>query len=403
MGWYFRKSVSIGPFRVNFSKSGMSFSTGIKGARISFGPRGTFVNIGGNGIYYRTKLGPSTKNTPSQNTSDSAYSQIEDAITVREQTKGLSISNQEIVKDIKRASLINWLWIILSVLLIACVGWWTALVMLSLRIIMSHFFRAEVYYEMDSNAAHEWEKFSELVALLGTSKKMWVINTTQGIKNTKINAGAERNLTRSQLKLKRMKPNQIAGFRVFSNFPCMKLKAKQCTILFLPCDVIIKKGRNIVACSYKNLSICTGTTNFIETSSVPNDATILQYTWQYVNKDGSADKRYAGNRQLPVCQYGYILLQAGDQLHIEIYVSHAAVAENIETAFRYYADYLKRLSFHNRVVSHISDVQDKSIDAVPSAANIVSNVQHSNILKSTETSAEQDDLIDEMMMFLKEE
>ncbi len=45
MGWYFRKSKSVGPFRVNFSKFGMSFSTGVKGARMSFGPRGTFVNV----------------------------------------------------------------------------------------------------------------------------------------------------------------------------------------------------------------------------------------------------------------------------------------------------------------------------------------------------------------------
>lgn len=56
MGWYFRKSKSIGPVRLNFSKSGMSVSSGVKGARMTFGPRGTFVSIGGNGVYYRKKL-----------------------------------------------------------------------------------------------------------------------------------------------------------------------------------------------------------------------------------------------------------------------------------------------------------------------------------------------------------
>ena len=66
MGWYFRKSKSVGPFRVNLSKSGMSFSTGVKGARMSFGPRGTFVNVGRNGIYYRKKLGSSAKGNSSR-------------------------------------------------------------------------------------------------------------------------------------------------------------------------------------------------------------------------------------------------------------------------------------------------------------------------------------------------
>ncbi len=405
MGWYFRKSKSIGPFRVNFSNSGTSFSTGIKGARISFGPKGTFVNVGRNGIYYRTKLGSAEKSSNSRSTSDSSYSQIVDAITVQEYTQGVSVSNQAIVKDIKRASLINCLWMIFSALLIVCVGWWALPVILFLRIIMNHFFRAEVHYEMDPDAAHEWEKFSELFAMLGTSKKMWVINTSQYIENAKINAGAGQNLTRSRLKLTRVKPNRVAGFGVFSNFPCIKLKAKRCIILFLPCDIIIKKGGNIVACSYKNLNIDTGTTSFIETNSVPTDAAILQYTWQYVNKDGSADKRYSGNRQLPVCQYGNILLQAGDQIRIEIHVSNAAVAENIGAAFRYYANYLDKLLLRNQMVSQISATQDKNIDEAPSAANIstAANDRHSGIFEGTETCVEQNDLIDEMMMFLKEE
>jgi len=56
MGFYFRKSVGIGPFIINFSKSGVSYSSGVKGARINFSNRGTYVNFGSNGIYYRRKI-----------------------------------------------------------------------------------------------------------------------------------------------------------------------------------------------------------------------------------------------------------------------------------------------------------------------------------------------------------
>lgn len=64
MGFYFRKSVSFGPLRINFSKSGVSYSAGVKGARISTGPRGTYVNIGSNGIYYRQRIDLQTPNVP---------------------------------------------------------------------------------------------------------------------------------------------------------------------------------------------------------------------------------------------------------------------------------------------------------------------------------------------------
>ncbi|HID0796012.1 TPA: DUF4236 domain-containing protein [Clostridium botulinum] len=35
MGFRFRKSVKIGPFRINFSKSGVGYSVGSKGYRVT--------------------------------------------------------------------------------------------------------------------------------------------------------------------------------------------------------------------------------------------------------------------------------------------------------------------------------------------------------------------------------
>lgn len=55
MGLRYRKSVSIGKnTRLNLSKSGIGISSGIKGARMSVGPRGIRQTVGipGTGIYY---------------------------------------------------------------------------------------------------------------------------------------------------------------------------------------------------------------------------------------------------------------------------------------------------------------------------------------------------------------
>jgi hypothetical protein len=57
MGWFYRKSAKFGPFRLNFSKSGIGVSAGIRGARVSTGPKGTYVNLGRGGVYYRQKIG----------------------------------------------------------------------------------------------------------------------------------------------------------------------------------------------------------------------------------------------------------------------------------------------------------------------------------------------------------
>lgn len=55
MGLRFRKSFSFGPFRITVSKSGVSFSFGVKGFRISRSAKGKHtatVSLPGTGLSY---------------------------------------------------------------------------------------------------------------------------------------------------------------------------------------------------------------------------------------------------------------------------------------------------------------------------------------------------------------
>jgi hypothetical protein len=56
MGFIFRRSITIGPFRINFSKSGVGASVGVPGFRTgisSTGRRTTRLSIPGTGIGYQ--------------------------------------------------------------------------------------------------------------------------------------------------------------------------------------------------------------------------------------------------------------------------------------------------------------------------------------------------------------
>jgi hypothetical protein len=58
MGFRFRKSIGKGPFRMTFSKSGISTSFGVKGARITKKSNGntmSTIGIPGTGITYVTE------------------------------------------------------------------------------------------------------------------------------------------------------------------------------------------------------------------------------------------------------------------------------------------------------------------------------------------------------------
>lgn len=62
MGFFYRKSVKLGPFRVNLSKSGIGASVGTRSIRTGVSARGrryTTFSIPGTGIGYRTTSPPS--------------------------------------------------------------------------------------------------------------------------------------------------------------------------------------------------------------------------------------------------------------------------------------------------------------------------------------------------------
>lgn len=68
MAWNFRKRIKIVPgVHLNLSKSGISTSIGPKGAKVTFGKNGTYLNKGipGTGLYSRDKLSGGNKSSNS--------------------------------------------------------------------------------------------------------------------------------------------------------------------------------------------------------------------------------------------------------------------------------------------------------------------------------------------------
>jgi hypothetical protein len=64
MGFSYRKSVKMGPFRVTASKSGISYSAGVKGARVTKRANGrvqTTLSAPGTGMRYTTTSGAKTR------------------------------------------------------------------------------------------------------------------------------------------------------------------------------------------------------------------------------------------------------------------------------------------------------------------------------------------------------
>jgi hypothetical protein len=67
MAWSYRRRIKIIPgVHLNLSKGGISASIGVKGANVTVGKKGTYLNAGipGLGVYSRQKLPGNNKPTP---------------------------------------------------------------------------------------------------------------------------------------------------------------------------------------------------------------------------------------------------------------------------------------------------------------------------------------------------
>lgn len=75
---------------------------------------------------------------------------------------------------------------------------------------------------------------------------------------------------------------------------------------------------------------------FHETDGVPSDASSAGYTWAKTNKDGSPDRRFKDNYQIPICIYGDITFKSKTGVTEEYMVSNADAAQAFAEAVKRY-------------------------------------------------------------------
>lgn len=75
----------------------------------------------------------------------------------------------------------------------------------------------------------------------------------------------------------------------------------------------------------------------IEYEAVPGDATVVEHTWQYVNKKGGPDRRFKNNRKLPVCRVNRLHLSSDRGLDVRLMASRDGAFNEFARAFQHLA------------------------------------------------------------------
>ena len=328
MGFRFRKSLNLGcGFRINLSKSGIGYSWGSKGFRVTKTATGrtrTTASIPGTGISYveessNNNQKPTASNIPSGSI-DNNHLPIEYIKNANAKTL-VSEGLEEIIASAERILMYNKYanYAMIGTLILSFIN----LIFVStfiLSIIAKLYVKKkgviDLNYIIEPEQLENIEERMAPILKIMESEKVWRITETSKVIDRKYASGASDSIKR-----------EVCMTRTIPPFPFKAnvLAPTFCTgnesLVFLPDKLFIIQGTDIGVLDYKDLISSSSRTRFIEEEGVPKDAIVVGTTWKYVNKSGGPDKRFKGNKELPICSYGELNLSSYGGLNTRIMFS----------------------------------------------------------------------------------
>ena len=386
----FHRSVSLFPgARLYFSRSGVSVSLGVRGADINLGPRGATLNLGlpGTGLSYRHRLsrpgsprplGIATEDTgaveppipraPEAEASRPLVGEIRSADVAELTSPGLAGLKALINEAAQRR---RDLAAALVVHVSARNAAWRELERArkfplilfrhrSLPRLQERFEAAEstvteraaehdgchiqVDFAFDDVTTQAYSALTAAHASLQRSRCLWDVTSSLAIDRIALRTIASANITRKLVPLGAAHSGIVASrwtgllfdnangdpFELYPGF-CLVRDRDTRMSTFALIDI-------------SQLSVKFTSVRFVEDEPLPSDAAILSYTWLKTNKDGSRDRRFTHNRQIPVVRYGEIVFTSPQGMHEAYMVSNHDAAQAFVAAYLRFQTALSELS-----------------------------------------------------------
>ncbi len=350
MGFYIRKSIRVGPLRFNLSKSGVGISAGIRGLRVGSGPRGNYVHMGRDGIYYRAALpsGPAPRiqpdpiGRPAPAAEDSEETREIDSGAVADMTDS---SAADLLAEFDRKSRVVRLAPIVGVIGALAVVWllvanaevWITGGVLLVTVVAFLLGKRRddlaktvvLLYSLEPEADRAYQQLHDGFDELKRCNRIWHVQSQGAVSDKKRHAGASSLLDRQPIALAKNAPAYVK-----TNVEIPSIPAGRQVLCFFPDRLLVFEGKSVGAVSYGALTIQRGTSRFIEEGTVPGDATVVDRTWRFVNKSGGPDKRFKGNRELPIALYEDIHLTSTTGLNERFQTSRVDGGRALEAAIQ---------------------------------------------------------------------
>jgi len=375
MAWSFRKRIKIIPgVHLNFSRSGISTSIGVKGASVTFGKSGTYLNtsLPALGLSSRQKINgsndggvPDTPRFPlpleyDLNSSNIFSADIHEITSqnmqgIKEAIVLAMTQKSEIEVDLGviEKSLANTRFkLILSYIFLYGYIYKSipealkrdidnqkeAIVQAGAQIKNCHV-ELELNFEPEIQA--KYEKMCNAFKQMANSEAIWDVTSSHY---------QDRVVTRSPANTLVNKRNVRFGLKslvyIQSDFQALYFQnANGADLYFYPGFVVMfSNAEKFAVIGFDEIDLQHNQVRFVETGIVPKDSKVIDKTWAKVNKNGTPDKRFKGNYQIPIARYGEISLSTSTGLNEAYQFSNHEASSAFESVFKDYQNTITNFS-----------------------------------------------------------
>lgn len=349
MPFYIRKALKLGPIRFNLSKSGIGISGGVTGFRVGVRPNGrSYLHAGRHGLYYRKEL--SRFESPShqeynQNHDNEIppFSDITEFKTASSRSltsqsrKELLVKLNKSYKSVRLDYVCATLFLLISFIGFGRnqnIGWFLILFSIIVTLPIAYMEKKRrtivITYDFEDNEGDHFKKIIYAFNDLASNKKIWSLIDSKSIYGThesKLNAGARNLVNRTEAQVGEGKPPWVK-----TNIDVPVLKTRGQTLYMMPDGILVYDKNGVGFVDYSDIQVDINTTRFIE-ESPPNDARIIDTTWLHPNKNGGPDRRFSGNYEIPIVQYGEIKIRSNSGMFFYLMTSKCNSPSNFKKQF----------------------------------------------------------------------
>lgn len=364
MAWSYRKRIKVIPgVHLNFSKRGISTSIGVKGASINISKSGTTLStsISGLGLSSRHKLSNSNTKRPSLDNNFNNHELLDDNIfsaDVHEITsqnmQGIKQSiimahaqKKELQQDLNRIhktlatnkvkKTLSYVFIygiinknIPKSLNIDIKAQLEAINQIKKQIENSY---VSLEIDFDNEIKRKFDNVYEAFKMLTSSHKIWDVTSAYFQDRVAMRSSASTVVKKREV---RFSLKSIPYLK--SDFQAMYFEnANGADLYFYPTFIVMYTNENNFAIiGIDEINFYQTFVRFTETGTIPRDSKVIAKTWAKVNKNGTPDKRFKGNYQIPIVKYGEIQLTTKTGVNEDYEFSNYELTEEFGKAFREY-------------------------------------------------------------------